>query len=153
MDTRKFCARLGILMVMAGMTIAVVIQCAAVHPTPPRYGVELMGYSTGTEAYNGECKTRPSFQECVNCCILLTQGMPPAEQGKCIDLCIAQWDIASEGGAERMIASAADTARESDFKDIVGLSRAKNLLRAARYSSHERIARMASLYCNTLKLA
>jgi len=47
-----------------------------------------MGYSSGKGCFDGECKNKATFTDCVNCC---TQRCPSFSD-ECVDLCIEKFD-------------------------------------------------------------
>lgn len=111
-----------------------------------------MGYSNGTDAYNGSCRNKPSLLECMSCCAQLTAGMAPGQKGICIDLCLDQWEQQGEDLEDLLIdvAEVVDTGRETDRLTVTS---ATGILTAARHSARERIARAARGLCKQLRIA
>jgi hypothetical protein len=150
MNRRQIGTSIGALLIVAGITVVLVVQCVSKREGPKIEEVAFMGYSNGEEAYNGLCKHKTSAAACFACCTQATQGMPPEQQGICLDLCLKQW-----GGAksEQAIADAGALIESGDHTDVVKMGQARMLLKKARFSTaFPRVAAMAAVLCAQFKL-
>lgn len=109
-----------------------------------------MGYSTGEELFNGNCRNKLTLTECIVCC--QSWGLTQEEADKCIDLCIDHWNQKEPGSAAREIAKAAAVVHARDTRDYLGWNRAKTVVRAAAKSKNERIQKMATRLVTELQL-
>lgn len=152
MGRRRVAMFIGMVIFLTGVATVVFVQCATVQLQ--LRGSMTMGYSTGKELFEGNCKNKATLLECSDCCLTLGAGLPAMERQACVDLCI---DKFTTGGGSMLVAyeaviEAAKTVRARDMRDIIKFNNAKRFLRSCTLSRHPRVKDMAIGLCDELVL-
>lgn len=126
-----------------------------------------VGYSTGKELFEGNCKHKPTLAECVDCCLTAGVGLPSSEQVDCVNRCIAHHNSAPPGGgnlaapddplagtaqALRKLMACHKTITNFDTKDYVGFNNAKRFIRICASVDDKSVRDLAKILCRDLDL-
>lgn len=100
--------------------------------------MSVMGYSNGQGCFDGECKYKATFTDCVNCCTLRC----PSFTEECVDLCIEKFDPKD---VFRELSQAGLDVGNKQTHDYKKFCRQVVLLKEAQKSANPRTRRIAKL--------
>ena len=128
------------LFVAVSMLVASGIAFSSLHFCMSRPGKEdgsIMGYSSGKDCFNGECRVQPTLAKCVSCC----SQRCPQWVNDCIDACAENFPAAR---VWEDIGRSADLINSGHYPDYQDFCHSVTLLKAGQRSKNERIRKICT---------